>query len=80
MTIIDKHNLGWAEYVNKLEKQNAELLDALKAFYVFKTKGYDQNVEPYNKECPVCHSDKPYHNGLCPKYKVDQAIAKAEGE
>ena len=62
-----------------LEQQNAELLDALKAFYVFKTKGYDQNVEPYNKECPVCHSDKPYHDGLCPKYKVDQVIAKAEG-
>ena len=30
MTIIDKHNLGWAEYVNKLEQQNAELLDVLK--------------------------------------------------
>ena len=57
-----------------------ELLEALKDFYAFKTKGYDQDVEPYNKECPVCHSDKPYHNGLCPKYKVDQAIAKAEGK
>ena len=56
-----------------------ELLEALKDFYAFKTKGYDQNVEPYNKECPVCHSDKPYHDGLCPKYKVDQVIAKAEG-
>ena len=30
MTIIDKHNLGWAEYVNKLEQQNAEMLEALK--------------------------------------------------
>ena len=63
-----------------LEEQNAALLVALKDFYAFKTKGYDQDVEPYNKECPVCHSDKPYHNGLCPKYKVDQAIAKAEGK
>jgi len=64
----------------KLETLNAELLEALKDFYAFKTKDYDQDVEPYNKECPVCHSDKPYHNGLCPKYKVDQAIAKAEGK
>ena len=63
-----------------LKQQNSELLEALKDFYAFKTKGYDQDVEPYNKECPVCHSDKPYHNGLCPKYKVDQAIAKAEGK
>ena len=71
------------ELAHKLDDalaQNAELLEALKDFYAFKTKGYDQDVEPYNKECPVCHSDKPYHNGLCPKYKVDQAIAKAEGK
>ena len=63
-----------------LKQQNSELLEALKDFYAFKTKGYDQDVEPYNKECPVCHSDKPYHNGLCPKYKVDQVIAKVEGK
>ena len=27
--VIDKHNQGWAEYVDKLEKQNRDLVAAL---------------------------------------------------
>jgi len=72
MTIIDKHNLGWAEYVNKLEQQNAALLGALRTLV---------NNIPV-PEIELARSAWGNTNTACvleARAKAVEEIAKAEG-
>ena len=53
--IIDKHNQGWAEYTNNLEKQNKRLQELLRELNYVRTSEYCG--------CPICNESPDVNDG-----------------